>query len=94
MEETKKSAGKKSGVEKTGTRNVLVVYCGPSVKGVARQYTVYAGALPEALENFLREHPAARGLVVSVERFAQVRKALNDSGTAEAMLYRKVRAEL
>lgn len=70
------------------------VYCGPSVRGVARQYTVYAGALPAALEAFLQEHPAARGLLVGVERFAQVRSNLGRSGTAEAILYQKVKLEL
>ena len=50
-----------------------VVYCGPSVRGVARQYTVYAGTIPAALADFIQAHPAAKGLLVSVGRFAQVR---------------------
>lgn len=70
------------------------VYCGPSVKGVARQYTVYTGAVPAALEAFIQEHPAARGLLVSVERFAEVRKNLETSGTAEAILFQKIKADL
>lgn len=70
------------------------VYCGPSVRGVARQYTVYAGTIPEALTEFIRLHPAAKGLLVSVERFAQVRSNLGRSGTAEAILYQKIKSEL
>ena len=66
------------------------VYCGPSVRGVARQYTVYAsGNTPAALQ-----HPAAKNLLVPVERFAQTRKALETAGTAESILYNKIKNEL
>ncbi len=70
------------------------VYCGPSVKGVARQYTVYTGEVPSALVEFIKEHPEARGLVVSVDRFAEVRKNLGVSGTAEAILFQKIKTDL
>lgn len=70
------------------------VYCGPSVRGVARQFTVYTGGIPDALKEFIKEHKAAKGLLVSVERFAQVRTRLETPGTGEFILFRKVRAEL
>ena len=70
------------------------VYCGPSVRGVARQFTVYHGGIPDALKAFIEEHRAAKGLLVSVERFAQVRQRLETPGTGEFILFRKVRAEL
>ena len=70
------------------------VYCGPSVRGVARQYTVYNGGIPDVVKQFITEHPAAKGLLVSVERFAQVRIKLETRGTAEFILFNKVRAEL
>ena len=70
------------------------VYCGPSVRGVARQYTVYNGGIPEAVKGFVLEHPAARGLLVSMERFPQIRVRLETQGTAEAILFNKDREEL
>ena len=70
------------------------VYCGPSVRGVARQFTVYQGGIPDALKEFIKGHRAAKGLLVSVERFAQVRTRLETPGTGEYILFRKVRAEL
>ena len=70
------------------------VYCGPSVRNVARQFTVYHGGIPDALKEFIKEHRAAKGLLVSVERFAQVRTRLETPGTGEYILFRKVRAEL
>lgn len=70
------------------------VYCGPSVRGVVRQFTVYTVRIPDALKEFIMEHKAARGLLVSVDRFAQVRTRLETPGTGEFILFRKVRAEL
>ncbi len=70
------------------------VYCGPSVRGVARQYTTYMGGIPEPLKEFIREHPTVRGLIVSTAQFASVRKRLETPGTAEAIVYKKVKSEL
>lgn len=70
-----------------------LVYCGPSVRGVARQYTTYINGIPEALQEFMEAHPAAKALLVPPERFAQTRKRLETPGTAEAILYQKIKQE-
>lgn len=70
------------------------VYCGPTVRGVVKQYTVYCDGIPAALEAFIEAHPAARALLVSVERFAETRKRMETAGTAEAILYQKIKSEL
>ena len=74
--------------------SVTQVYCGPTVRGVAKQYTVFRGGIPEALEAFIAIHPEAGALVVDVERFAETRKRLETAGTAEAILYGKIKSEL
>ena len=51
------------------------VYCGPSVRGVARQYTTYQGGIPDPLKEFIKEHPAARALSFP-------RRGLPSSGSA------------
>lgn len=79
------AAAKRSGAQ---------VYCGPTVRGVAKQYTVYAGGIPAELEEFIQRHPEAAALVVPVEKFAQTRKRLETAGTAEAMVYRKIKSAL
>lgn len=71
-----------------------MVYCGPSVRNVARQYTVYAGPIPEPLEKFMQKHPAARALLVPLDNFAETRRKLETKGTAETVLYKKVKSEL
>ena len=70
------------------------VYCGPTVPNVARQYTVYSYGIPQELEAFIQEHKAARRLMVPTERFAETRKRLETPGTAESVMYQKVRAEM
>ncbi len=74
----------------TGT----VVYCGPSLRGVARQYTVFNEGIPEPLQELINRHPAVRGLIVPVERFAKTRLAVETRGTAEYVLYQKIISEV
>lgn len=81
----KSARGKKTGPQ---------VYCGPTVRGVAKQYTVYSGGIPEELAHFIQTHPEAAGLVVPVEKFAQTRRKMETAGTAEAILYHKIKTEL
>ena len=71
------------------------VYCGPTVRGVARQFTVYRGGeIPEALQEFLKEHPAAAGLMVSTDMFAEIRRRVEIPGTAENILLQKIKSEM
>lgn len=97
MEETKVTRGKKADPAKdardAGREQDMFshipdpcVYCGPSVRGVARQYTTYQGGIPEALQTFLLEHPEALDLIVSTLRFPAMLKRLETPGTEEAML--------
>ena len=70
------------------------VYCGPTVRGVARQYTTYQGGIPDTLRDFIKEHPDARWLIVSTAQFPAMRKRLDTPGTAEAKLYKRVKEQI
>lgn len=70
------------------------VYCGPSVRGVAKQYTTYMGGIPEPLQELIQAHPTARAMLVAPGKFAAFRKRLETTGTAEAVLYKKLKSEL
>ncbi len=70
------------------------VYCGPSVKGVARQFTVYSSGLPDAVKEFLKAHPIANQLMVPVSKFAETRVNLEVKGTREMLIYNKIKSEL
>lgn len=105
-EEIKTDAATKEAAEKTENSAIReqtqegyrfpdpCVYCGPSVRGVARQYTVYHGGIPNALQTFVDEHPRARALIVSLDRFANMRQRLETHGTAESVIFRKIRSEI
>lgn len=93
INEAENTAEKQASAAET-ERTISRVYCGPSVRGVARQFTVYAGALPEALQEFIKLHPAASGLVVPMEAFATARRRVETPGTAENILYNKIKSEL
>ena len=69
------------------------VWCGPSVKGVAAQYTVFT-EMPEALAALVERLPAARGLVAALDKFPQVRRKLEESGTKESAWYNEVKHSL
>ena len=69
------------------------VWCGPSVKGVAAQYTVFT-EMPKQLEALVEQIPAARGLVVALDKFPQVRRALECVGSKESKWYTKVKCAL
>ena len=50
----------------TGTR----VYCGPTIRGVVKQFTFYTGKLPPALVEKAQAIPAINALIVPAWRFS------------------------
>ena len=65
------------------------VYCGPSVRGVARQYTSFSGELPESMKRFIEQHPMAE----SRARMEQP-EVQGQPKTAERVIYEQLKAEL
>ena len=61
---------------------------------LAADAAVSEATIPEALEAFIAIHPEAGALVVDVKHFAETRKRLETAGTAEAILYGKIKSEL
>jgi hypothetical protein len=94
QEEKVEEAAEEKTATKEGAEGKTMVYCGPSIRGVARQYTVFSEEIPETLAEFINEHPAVKALLVTIEKFPQTRKNLETKGTAEAILYKKIKSEL
>lgn len=80
--------------KQTAQKPEVIVYCGPSVRGIAKQYTVYHGRLPAQLVTFLTKHPAAQCLCVPLSEFAATRAGLNTKGSPQATLYKTILNEL
>lgn len=66
-----------------------VVYVGPDRPGIADRYAVYNNGLPEELQEYIRDNPEFRQLVVPVSRLAHVNAELGREGSAMDVLYRK-----
>lgn len=92
-EEPKTEETEKKDDEFAGIPNPFV-YCGPSVRGVARQYTTFQGGIPQPMKDFIRQHPTVRHLIVSTGKFAAVRRKLETIGTAEYIIYKQLKSEL
>ena len=75
-------------------------YCGPSVRGVARQYTSFSGELPESMKRFIEQHPMAESLIVPYDKVAETRARMEQPEvqgqpkTAERVIYEQLKAEL
>lgn len=57
----------------TGT----VVYCGPTIPGVANQNTFYTNGIPAQLAEAIEKFPPMRGLVIPLEQLPEAMKRLN-----------------
>lgn len=70
------------------------VYCGPTIRGVANQYTVFEGGIPAKLEEQAAKSAAIKALIVPLEKFAATRERVERHGTAENILFQKAQAAL
>lgn len=72
-----------------------VVYCGPSVYHLLKQYQVFTGDdLPKYIEDFISEYPTAKELFVPVGEFESFMDNLCWPDTKEARLFEKLKNEL
>ena len=71
-----------------------LVYCGPTIRGVANQYTVFEGGIPTKLQEQAAKSAAIKALIVPLEKFAVTRERVEREGTAEYILFQKARAAL
>lgn len=55
-----------------------VVYCGPTILGIAKQYTTFRGGLPTPLREAVRKSEIMNGLLVPLEELPWAMKQLRD----------------
>lgn len=75
--------------KKTTQATGPVVYCGPTIPGVAVQYTTYTNGTPAALAEAIKEKPVLGGLVVPLDKLPEVRRQFHDGAGRYYTLYRK-----
>ena len=71
-----------------GTR----AYCGPTIPGVAKQFTFYRGGVPGALAEAQKQHPVLGGLIVPLEQLPEAMEQLRKKTGPIYALYLKAQA--
>lgn len=77
---------------KKAEQPTTVVYVGPSIPGVANQFTFYREGIPTALVEAIRDTPAMEGLVIPLEQLPEAMKMLRGGSGHIFRLYRLVQA--
>ena len=71
-----------------------VVYCGPSIPGVANQFTTYTNGIPDSLAEAIKKTPAMGGLVVPLDQLPEAMTKLRGGYGHISRLFRLVQAKL
>ena len=79
--------------KKTDQATGQVVYCGPTIPGVAVQYTVYTNGTPTALAEAIKKKPILGGLVVPLDQLPEVRRQFHAGAGRYYILYRKAKGK-
>ena len=75
--------------EQTEASIKRVVYCGPTIRGVAKEDTVFIDGIPAALQEMVDRCPAMRHLLVPTSAIAQTRTELRDASSTVSIFYSK-----
>lgn len=71
-----------------------VVYCGPTIPGVAKQYTIYTNGIPAPLSAAVAKYPPMGGLLIPLDQLPDAMKKLNGKCGHIHRLFRLVQAKL
>lgn len=71
--------------------NKKVMYMGPTLRGVARNGSVFENGLPVNLSKLAEKKPI-KNLIVPLAETVETKKAIDTEGTAEAVAYDKIAA--
>ena len=67
-----------------------LVYCGPTIPGVAKQFTSYRGGIPEALAAAQKKTPVLGGLTVPLDQLPEAMRQLRQKSGRIHTLYKAV----
>ncbi len=76
----------KKAAEAAGT----VVYCGPPIKSVARQFTAYNNGIPEGLKQAAEKNKILAALIVPLEDLPEAMRQLRQKSGRIHTLYKAV----
>ena len=79
----------KKAAEAAGT----VMYCGPSIKGVARQFTAYNNGIPEELKAATEKNKVLDALIVPLEDLPEAMRQLRQKSGRIYTLYKAIQGK-
>ena len=69
-----------------------LMYLGPTIRGVAKNGTVFNGGIPARLSKLAEKKPVVTNLIVSLPDIVKAQKAIDTEGTVEAVSYDRIDA--
>lgn len=69
-----------------------VMYLGPTISGVVKHGDVFEDGLPKKLEKVAEKKPIVKNLIVPLSEILEVKRAIDQEGTAEAVAFDKIEA--
>lgn len=69
-----------------------VMYLGPTIRGVVKNGDVFEGGLPKKLSKVAEKKPIVKNLIVPLSDVVEVKRAIDQEGTAEAVAFDKIEA--
>ena len=70
-----------------------VVYCGPTIKGVARQFTAYNNGIPEGLKAATEKNKVLAAMIVPLEELPEAMRQLRQKSGRIYTLYKAVQGK-
>ena len=70
-----------------------VVYCGPSIKGVARQFTAYNYGIPVGLKAATEKNKVLAAMIVPLEELPEAMRQLRQKSGRIYTLYKAVQGK-
>lgn len=86
----KSVAETKSMVETKGKTDQILVYTGPTIKGIAVQYSQFIHGIPKRLLEYAEENRDVKRLIVPVDKFLEAKKNINIQGSIENISYNNI----
>lgn len=70
------------------------IYCGPTIVGLVKQYSLFTGGIPEQLAEAAAKNAAIKALILPVDKLQEARKQINARSGAVYALYKRVQEQI
>ena len=71
-----------------------LIYCGPDIGRVLKQYSVYIGSLPADAMEIIKKHPCVKKLLFPASQYHSVSTLVLTPGTIENFWFNRVLEEM